>query len=369
MRQTSTTRRGFTLVELLVVIAIIGVLVALLLPAVQQAREAARRTQCKNNLRQLALAVLTFETARKKLPAGAWVSAPPEDQLCNYNDYGSVTVLNGCFDLMGSNGGPAVSWIVSILPQLEEQAIYDQFDLSVPLAQQSTASQPAYANRIQTLMCPSDGAASSANYIGTRLPTAQGVELFGMAKGNYAGYISPVHLNHFSDRPGALGGFKPGEQTGQGLRRVKDGTSKTLLAAEVRTLDKDWDERGVWSAPWPGATLVGVNFHDEDEQHRTAFYRPNPARIDAVRLPNTQDTGADNLMACREPVVARELNMPCQRRRSIYAATRSQHTGGVTVALLDGSVSFMGDDVDPFIYAFLVSVNDGRAINVQDAVR
>jgi prepilin-type processing-associated H-X9-DG protein len=73
-------------------------------------------------------------------------------------------------------------------------------------------------------------------------------------------------------------------------------------------------------------------------------------------------------MSCREPVYAKSKTMPCQRRRSLYAATRSQHAGGVNVALLDGSVAFMSDDVDPFVYAFLVSINDGRVINVQDAV-
>ncbi len=151
--------------------------------------------------------------------------------------------------------------------------------------------------------------------------------------------------------------------------RVKDGLSKTLLASEVRTLDRDWDSRGVWSVPLPGASIIGVNFHDVDEQHRTPYYRPNPNGAGNVRLPNIQERMADQIASCMQPLYALQQKMPCRQTESIYAAVRSNHPGGVSAITLDCSVGFLTDDIDPFVYAYLVSINDGNAINVSDAIR
>ena len=106
--------RGFTLVELLVVIAIIGILVALLLPAIQAAREAARRISCQNSIKNLSLACLNFENQRKGLPAGVLIATPPV----------ASAFASGQFDV-------CPSWLVQILPQLEEQALADKFNLKV----------------------------------------------------------------------------------------------------------------------------------------------------------------------------------------------------------------------------------------------
>jgi prepilin-type N-terminal cleavage/methylation domain-containing protein len=121
---------GFTLVELLVVIAIIGILVALLLPAVQAAREAARRSQCANNLKQIALAVLNYESAAKYLPAGS---------------------TSRQVDI----GGPYYStWTVDILPYLEEQTVYDLWIPEVPLS--LVQNQPLRETILPVYLCPSD---------------------------------------------------------------------------------------------------------------------------------------------------------------------------------------------------------------------
>src|SRR4051812_5373086 len=113
-RQIYLQRRGFTLVELLVVIAIIGVLVALLLPAVQSAREAARRAQCEANIKNVSLAVLNYESARKRLPVGMSFNPLLEStlsRLANYNQ----------------------NWIIYILPYIEEQSTYDSFNFKRPI--------------------------------------------------------------------------------------------------------------------------------------------------------------------------------------------------------------------------------------------
>lgn len=112
------SRRGFTLVELLVVIAIIGVLVALLLPAVQAAREAARRSQCQNNLKQIALALLNYHDTHGHFPGGA---------PCR------VSSASGCSLKPGPN------WVVSMLPYMEMQNLSDQFDLTVTLTHPQNA--------------------------------------------------------------------------------------------------------------------------------------------------------------------------------------------------------------------------------------
>ncbi len=367
------SRRAFTLVELLVVIAIIGILVALLLPAVNSAREAARRIACKNNLRQLGLAVLNFESARSGLPPAGWIGEPPTTTTCRIeSDYENSCITTGCFDIQGKSP-PAASWIVLVLPYLEEQALHDRFDFSVSVFHQTAAqADPPYASPMAALICPSDNSGNAVKYDGRGLrPFARdpNLESYGMAKGNYAAYMSPVHMNHYGVRPGALGGFRPGKPVGQRISRIKDGLSNTLLGAEVRTLDRAWDSRGVWSVPLPGASIVSVNFHDIDEQHRTPEYRPNPAGIANVRIPNSQDRQADQITACLEPMYAVEQKMPCSAMRSIYGVPRSNHAGGVNAVVLDGSVGFLSDGIDAYLYAFLVSVNDGRPIDVSAGIR
>ncbi|MEZ6072126.1 MAG: DUF1559 domain-containing protein [Pirellulales bacterium] len=114
-KQARLTHRGFTLVELLVVIAIIGILIALLLPAVQAARESARRSACVNNLKQIALAVSNYEGVHRSLPPGDVTRATAADG----------TPLPESSFFYGTN------WAIAILPFIEQQAVFDQYDLSV----------------------------------------------------------------------------------------------------------------------------------------------------------------------------------------------------------------------------------------------
>ncbi len=354
---------AFTLVELLVVIAIIGVLVSLLLPAVQSAREAARRIMCVQQLRQVALAVTDFESSRGALPPGALLvaeSSVDEDVLrCmqGSTSFNANGTLNACFDFTGVQGGPTMSWIVLCLPFMEEQSIFDRFDLTRPLVNQSQAPQ---AQRIASLVCPSDQA-QGPNYDGDGLLNGDGKEF---AKANYCAYISPVHLNMQRQWPGALGGFRPGKPIGQRAARVKDGFSKTMLATEVRTLDRAWDNRGVWAGPWPGSSLLALDWHPVN--NTASIYVPIP-NYQAAQLPNRIGGIFDQLFSCKEPRYAASVKLPCRSPIGfLSAAPRSNHPGGVVATALDCHTGFVSENIDSYVFAYLIATNDGQVFAAEE---
>lgn len=346
---------GFTLIELLVVVAIIGTLVALLLPAVQSARESARRTQCANHLKQIALASLQYEQARGRLP-----------------DSGLVRLRHdGEFDIDVFNpfGGKQIGWGVLILPYLEAANLADSFDLEVQInLQQSDAATrrpPVYA-------CPSDE--SSGRFFQHSILTRDKP----LAKGNYAAYCSPFHVDLQLQYPGAL------VAGGQRAGAIEDGMSRTLAFSEVRTLDDPSDERGVWTLPWTGASLLAFDMHplgwkiDHDGTGEGDSYRPedraafvaSPESVGETQRPNQTGPNSDVLYFCTEPqqATSHAERMPCVRwnrvlgaRGYLSAAPRSNHSGGVNGAYLDGHVAFLPNDIDDFVMAYAISVNDSEA--------
>lgn len=350
-------KSGFTLVELLVVIAIIGILVALLLPAINSAREAARRTQCLNNLRQVGLAVANYESANNSLPPAGLVG-PPTPQ-CRLNDKH--------FD---PQTGPRMSWLVLILPYVEEQSVFDAFDFSNDIMNQGPLEPQSRS--VAAFLCPSDNAS------GLQYARNQDSKSFG--KSNIAGYSSPFRIEFSACWAGALGGFEPGSKQGQPLRRIKDGVSRTLLATEVRARDEPRDQRGAWALPWAGASLLALDMEPatnvgNNVDLRTVTYIPssNPQNPEFVQVPNkTEGDVHDHLYACVRPLEAARIGMPCSRAqggRALIAAPRSRHPGGVNAVALDGHCGFIVNEVDPVLLARVISIEDGQNVTVADVIR
>jgi prepilin-type N-terminal cleavage/methylation domain-containing protein len=330
---------GFTLVELLVVIAITGALIAMLLPAVQAARETARRTQCANNLKQIGLAVLNFESATAYLPpAGAF--GPFHEAVRWHSSHWRLDLRSGTNH----------SWIARILPQMELQTLYDQFDHETHVAK--NLSQPQ-AQQPPTLLCPSD---RTSGRIYTWIDP-EGSETHTFGKGNYAGFVSPFHIDDLYTY-GAL------KLYGQKLKDVTDGVSRTLLASEVRTRDNDRDQRGTWALPWSGATLLSFDAHPTwygrtKKDETVGDFDFAGASLGQTQVPNA--TIPDVLYECPDPVGEQIERMPCTDSSGYTsAAPRSSHSGGVNSVYLDGSIHFLSDEIDEHVMAYLVAINDGQ---------
>ncbi len=324
------SRVAFTLVELLVVVAIIGILMALVLPAVQAAREAARRIQCASQLKQLGLAVLNYESSRQKLPPSGIV----DDSLRRFDP----------------RSGVMHSWAVLILPYIEQRPLYDRFDRETSILQHSGDPQ---ATHVEIMHCPSDSAGDRF-FVDAEL--TEGKQF---AKGNYAAFVSPVHTDTQARFPGALVRF------GQKLALVSDGTSSTLMLSEVRTRDQPQDQRGAWALPWTGASLLAFDMHPD--LRSPGAYEANEISRGYTQRPNSQGPPFDMLYACPDSADAQMRGMPCGvwdpgRRATDFlsAAPRSNHPGGVNAVFADGHVEFLSDDVNEFTMAYMISANDGH---------
>jgi prepilin-type N-terminal cleavage/methylation domain-containing protein/prepilin-type processing-associated H-X9-DG protein len=210
-------RRAFTLIELLVVIAIIGILIALLLPAVQAAREAARRAQCTNNLKQIGIALHNYHDLVGVFPPGL-LSQPGSD---------------------GDNIGPGWGWASMILSQLEQTPLYNAINFPLPI--EARANQTARLTKINTFFCPSDPSFKAQFTVvdDSTSNTTLGAPICDVAATNYVGCFGkgdPSSLFPYSPTDGP-----PGRDNGEGLffrnsrvriADVTDGTSNTLAVGE-----------------------------------------------------------------------------------------------------------------------------------------
>ncbi len=216
-------RRAFTLVEILVVIAIIGVLVALLLPAVQAARESARRMQCQNNLKQIGVALLNYESNHKVFPSG-YIS----DIDSNNNDT-----------------GPGWGWAALILPQMEESGIYDMIHQNLPI--EDPANKDVRLFSIVSYLCPTEDFRRTWT-----AKSSGGTAICEVAESNYVGVYGTGEPG--SDGDGIF--FRNSKVT---VKDITDGTSKTLAVGE-RT-------HQLGPATWVGSVTGAALFpQDENDQ-------------------------------------------------------------------------------------------------------
>ncbi len=403
-RRRSRSRRGFTLIELLVVIAIIGVLVSLLLPAVQAARESARRTSCRNNLRQLALAALNFESATKTLPTGGQLN----DFTTPTNPSSGATPFFPTFSLQ--------SFFTTVLPYAEEVTISQQYDATKAYNDANAPqNQVAAKTLIPWLLCPSssidvgdpDGYGTTDYFptIGTDIDPTTGVR------------------NSLTIANGATGTTKPAT-----IASVSDGTSHTILLAEAsgRNFEtSQWGQLGKYNDPvfgsggpaakqgyyWDGTATVlytgGVvptgdtippsgkrivgRWAEPDTGNivsgqanayyisSTSFYLPKYVNGNAYpqggpggfnQIPSNPYTGTQG-----QPY---QIINPTAPATGVYTAAPpagnpcgwywnhcgsngeifSFHPAGANVALVDGSVHLLSDQISGLILRYLVSANE-----------
>ena len=363
-------RSGFTLIELLVVIAIIGVLVFLLLPAVNSAREAARRMQCTSNMRQVAMAVVNYESNFGRLPPAGHVSKNIR--------------ANATFGEFNPRRGRMISWMVLVLPYLEQQSLYREFDIEKSILAQPRNPQEKH---VDTYNCPSD---TAHELFFQHDELTRGVK-FG--KSNYAAYVSPMHTDLLREYPGALGGgkwvdnkerwlqsegryAKLDKMVGQQLTAVTDGTSRTVMLSEVRTRDEETDQRGVWALPWTGSSLLAFDMHPDPDS--PFFYEAWDLSFESAQTPNHIAVNFDMIYDCAAPRESDFEGMPCSSWEQdgltgessnyyLSAAPRSNHQGGVVIANMDASVAFLSNAVDPQAMSYLISANDN--LKSADTVR
>lgn len=319
-----SSKRGFTLIELLVVIAIIAILIALLLPAVQQAREAARRSQCKNNMKQLGLALHNYHDAFGMFPPAGTVARP----IAGYNSSNRQTNMDRVH---------AWPWSMRLLPYLDQSPLYNQ--IGVGDSSMTVPADPANMGAVN------DYTTANAGTIEALLTTTLPVYLCPSATGN--------QVNRYQHNMGTMmyaltsriavypSGSTPHTRS---IADVLDGTSNTILAGE----------KALMEAPF---TAIGATW---------ASFKPCAARISIVHDASAMNTPFDGTWDSANNCYSE--NTPADATRVVIA---SSHPGGAHILMCDGAVRFLSENVedDPttsltrdFVYQNLFNIDDGNTI-------
>ncbi|MEN6407579.1 MAG: DUF1559 domain-containing protein [Thermoguttaceae bacterium] len=326
-------RRGFTLIELLVVITIIGILIGLLIPAVQAAREAGRRAQCLNNLRQIGLALHSYHSARECLPQGNIYQSAGQCPGIDTEPQGS------------SYATQSANWAIALLPHLEQEALFNTYDFNHP--SETDANKAFRETSLAVYVCPSDIDAQ------TPIVPASGPAFDTGAKyapGSYRAVSGRSDINghdtglNYLDSQSTLISYKKNARGPihmvlplwkfhvETFDKIRDGLSNTLLVGESTTATSP-AQRTFWAYPYAYYTLSG------------ATAQPRILWGDFDRCVSANANG---------------IQVPCKRQWG------SPHSGIVNFALCDGSVRSIATSIDMTLFGNLSTIDGGEAAQAPD---
>ncbi len=312
----SSIRRGFTLIELLVVIAIIAVLIALLLPAVQQAREAARRSQCKNNLKQLGLAFHNYHDTYNRMP----------------HNNPNVLRADGKYFVQGP-------WSISILPYIEQANLYNQWNNSLGFAEGTNL--PLLTTPMPTYRCPSTPVPAIGSFVGLTASTAFTADRDSMGAGvrynaTAVDYHPPINAhtppmdNNTTTSPRVPAIMA--QYSTNSFKNVTDGLSNTMLLGEIAGYPNRFNQRVSVGDNAPGFGHLG-----------------SWCRVQTIKsnLAGNVLYGGNCLVNCTN-----------------YAGSNlySFHVGGAHITLADGSVRFLSESADMTTIFRLMAIQDGEVL-------
>jgi prepilin-type N-terminal cleavage/methylation domain-containing protein/prepilin-type processing-associated H-X9-DG protein len=345
-RSDAATCDGFTLVELLVVIAIIGILVALLLPAVQAAREASRRADCQSRMRQLGVALLNYESSKKSLPPGGVTEGP-----------------------VGTKS--KAGWSIYILPYIEEQALYDKYDFKEPNESTTDTNGNGLINsvvcqtNVKAFDCPSDEETdinddpksgpgngipyNRGTYRGNAgLNTADDTSYWDSSEQQkdkkYAGDrgplpgVGPLYLDPWATNPILMPKWCSSPVK---LKHITDGTANTVMLGEKAHIVR--------------SSSIISNAEDTARRRRTFWaytYTSYQRSVTFLR----SSTITNDYARCME--IESNDNV-CKR------GWGSLHPGGFNVTMCDGSVQYVSESIDVFIFGALSTIANGETIKLE----
>ncbi len=355
MTTSITSRRsrpaGFTLVELLVVIAIIGTLVALLIPAVQAARATARQTQCMNNLKQLGMALINFESSKQRLPGYAqlvkrannvWAGAvydAPDRRI----DIVNATALADAWN---------ISWATMILPNMERQDIWDRL-VDVNAVPGGTAGELEIFP-VESFVCPADTDATA----NVELPALTYSANTGAWDRNQSGiFLLPPNQGDTTDNGIFMNvaAFERANAKAPQMRmsKIRDGASTTIMLSE--NINKDYEPVGGTNSPfftWLGGDNGGGNpeFGTEQQLGFVWVVKENPQ----------PGNGIDN-----QERINRDNTSPPTWDPQLpgFARPASGHSGGVNVVFAEGHTQFLREDIDYLVYQRLLTSNGKKCVD------
>lgn len=346
-RRNGMEMQGFTLVELLVVIAIIGILVALLLPAINSARQAAYKNSCRNNMKQLGLAILSHESAQLKIPSGG--------EGTDYSATPAITAFN------------VTSTFTQLLPYIEETAaaaIYDQ--KKAYNDQTAPQNQTSAKTKVSTFLCPTNG---------VRVDDPKGYGMTDYMPTVYTDIGLPgTPLAGSRDKNTRMDGGLALEKVK--ISKVTDGMSKTIALAEDAGRNPAGELYGVVSkypdgvCQKPALTWTVVDALTASGSFRANHRWADPDTGNGVSGGNDTSTsgGMANVMVNNNafpvggpPTCKWDVNN-CGPNDEIF----SFHVGGANAVFLDGSVHFLGEEMNPIAMRYLVTRSEGKSTDWSD---